>query len=841
MFHRAMRYCVPIVALMAWPIAAPAADKVSFNRDIRPILADRCFACHGPDGNKREADLRLDRPDSAVGNDGQERAIIAGNPDASELMQRITSEDADERMPPVDFGKPLSQEQIELLRRWIEQGAGYETHWSLVPLTRPAVPQDTTTGATPVSSPHPIDAFIARKLHAAGLSPSRPAAPRTLARRLAFDLTGLPPTAEQVAALERTPSDEVYRQLVDELLASPRYGERMAVYWLDLVRYADTLGFHGDQDRSVSPYRDYVIEAFNANMPFDQFTIEQLAGDLLPNATLWQKVASTYNRLNRASAEGGVQPKEYLAKYAADRVRTTGQVWLGATFGCAECHDHKFDAYTMKDFYSFAAFFADIREQGIVPGAVHLAQLPVPTPEQSKRLQQLTGQLKSAQQSYDEQAAALAEKRLQWEKGLLEAAQQDKKLAQAARVAPDKRTPEQKKALDKAFAALHPRLQEAYAALKRLETEKQKLEQSIVTTLATEATKPRVMRVLPRGNWMDDSGEVVEPAVPHFLPQPQAAGTRRLNRLDLAQWLVSEASPLVARTFVNRLWMLFFGEGLSRSVDDLGAQGEPPSHPELLDWLAYEFVASGWDVKHLVKLIVTSQTYRQSSRPRAELEAVDPYNRLLARQGRWRLEAEMVRDQALQVSGLLVEVIGGRSVKPYQPAGYWAQLNFPKRKYQHDSGPNQYRRGLYTHWQRTFLHPSLLAFDAPVREECTARRARSNTPLQALVLLNDPTYVEAARVLAGRLLLEGPAEPEQRVDWLYLRVLQRLPNARERSLLIGLVAKQKPVYERSTEAARELTSVGLAPVPEGIDVAELAAWTAAARAMLNLHETITRY
>ena len=877
--------------------SAWAQDRVEFNRDVRPILSDKCFLCHGPDSGSRQADLRLDRQESVLEDRGGYQVVVPGSPDKSELVHRIESDDEYERMPPAETGKSLTAAEREILKRWIAQGAQWEGHWSLMPLKRPAVPQPADGGW----SQNAIDRFVFDRLQGSSLSPSPPADPRTLIRRLHFDLTGLPPAPEEVANFVHDPSPAAYAAVVERLLASPHYGERMAQYWLDLVRYADTLGYHGDQARSVSPYRDYVIAAFNDNMPFDQFTVENLAGDLLPHATLMQKVASTYNRLNRASAEGGVQPKEYLAKYAADRVRTTGAVWLGATLGCAECHDHKFDPFTTKDFYRFEAFFADIKEQGIVAGAKYIEQLPVPTAEQQQKLDQLNDQLAAAtaklndrtaerEKQFDawqaEEAAAAAQawiplttlsaksaqgatlqvqedgsilasgtspesdvytielaapqsefsslrlevladaslpshgpgragngnfvvqrlelavagKKVDWKSAtashsqagfeiehlaqgdatgwaILPAAGQTQQavLVAAEPIQPPlgtdsagrlvvtiaqqhgdhhtlgrfrfyvprraetltatdilpadifgilhldsaQRTAEQTERLWQRFRDTSAALGPLRAELARLKQQKQALDNSITTTLATSAGPPRTMRVLPRGNWMDETGEIVEPGVPQFMRQPKVTG-RRLNRLDLARWIVAPDNPLAARSMVNRLWMLFYGQGISRSVDDLGSQGQWPTHPQLLDWLADELIESGWDVKHMVRLMVTSSTYRQTSQVSPELRERDPTNRLLARQSRWRLDAEFVRDNALSVSGLLVATIGGPSVKPYQPAGYWDQLNFPKRKYQPDHGDNQYRRGLYTHWQRTFLHPSLLAFDAPVREECTA-------------------------------------------------------------------------------------------------------------------------
>ncbi len=1009
-------FLVVVIALCLSNLRTEASEKVSFNRDIRPILADRCFACHGPDAESREADLRLDLKESALA------VITPQKSKQSELVERILSTDPDLKMPPVEFDKPLDQRQIKLLEQWVKEGGDWEEHWSLRPIQRPDVPklnEEKQAG-------NPIDAFILRRLQKDGWSLSQPAKPHTLLRRLCFDLTGLPPSIEDVQAFERDPSAIVYAKFVKKYLNSPQYGERMAIYWLDLVRYADTLGYHGDQVRSVSPYRDYVIQAFNKNKPFDQFTIEQIAGDLIPNGTLEQKVASTYNRLNRASAEGGVQPKEYLAKYSADRVRTTGAVWLGSTFGCAECHDHKFDPLTTKDFYSFAAFFADIKEQGIVPGAKHIELLQVPTKEQEEQRAKLTRQLAAAQKKYEAKTPALAQAFSKWQKQILDAKESwvqltpklvtadqgttltikpddsilasgevkdkdtyhityelpfendkplpaltafrlevlhdrslpangpgragngnfvinvieikqadqkvewafsrgshsqksfdakylgegnkkgwvimpeagkdqhvtlfpkkpvgadktaksdtvsvsivqthgtghtlgkfrllvtseenisnpfyfpEKNIREIAQLEASKRTAEQSKTLWGYFRKQTPLLADARKELADIQAKQKKLESAIITTLATKAGPPRQMRVLTRGDWMDETGEVVQPAVPHYLPQPNVKD-RQLNRMDLANWLVDRSNPLVARSFVNRVWMLFFGNGLSRSVDDLGAQGEMPTHPELLDWLTAEFIDSGWDIKHLIELMVTSETYRQSSEWSPTLRENDPYNKRYARQSRWRLDAEIVRDNALSISQLLVKKIGGVSVKPYQPAGYWAQMNFPKRTYQHDTGENQYRRGLYTHWQRTFLHPSLLAFDASAREECAARRDRSNTPLQALVLLNDPTYVEAARVFAQRIILQGGNNDKDRLNWAWLQTVSRLPETGEQALMQQLLQSSRAYYEKHPEEAGKLQKVGLASVSDKVAPTELATWTAISRALLNLHETITRY
>jgi hypothetical protein len=788
--------------LIGWSLSAAwsaTQEDVDFNRDIRPLLADRCFLCHGPDETDREADLRLDLRAVAVGElDSGDTAIVPGNAAASILIERITEADEDLRMPPADSMKePLTPAQIELFRRWIDQGAKYARHWSFTPLDRVALPavQDQDDAELP------IERLVLAELDDRGLQPAPEADRRTLIRRLSFDLIGLPPSMNEVADFVDDQRPDAYRRLVDRLLASPHYGERMAIFWLDLVRYADSVGFHGDQELTYWPYRDYVINALNENMPFDQFTREQLAGDLLPNATRQQKIAATYNRLGMMTAEGGAQPKEYLAIYNADRIRNVAGTWLGVTIGCAQCHDHKFDPITTHDFYSLGAFFADIKEEGFYGKGYQQGMwgemLILSTPEQEDQLESLTDQI------------ATLEKQLVG--------------------APAKPAADEDEALTK-----------RRGNLAHLKTEKANLEKSLTKMPASVAGEPRVMRVLPRGNWMDDSGPVVAPAVPAFLG-PLETGDRRATRRDLADWLVAPTNPLTARVLANRVWRLFFGQGICRSVDDLGAQGQWPSHPKLLDWLAAELIDNRWDMKHLVRTIVLSQTYRQSSQPRPELAKVDPDNRLLARQTPLRLDSELVRDNALALSGLLVTTVGGPSAKPYQPEGYYAQLNFPTRTYHADSGPQQYRRGLYTHWQRTFLHPMLRAFDAPSREDCTAMRVRSNTPLQALTLLNDPSLVEAARVLAERIIRAGGATNADRIEWAYRLVLAQHPASDVAAVLATIHQKHLDHYRTERDAAAKLTQVGQWQKATDLDVAELAAWTSTARVLLNLHETITRY
>ncbi|MGY8653863.1 MAG: DUF1553 domain-containing protein [Verrucomicrobiia bacterium] len=809
--------------------SAASSATVDFNRDVRPILSDNCFACHGPDQNARKAGLRFDTRDGLFASLKDGRKLIApGSPARSELLAKLLHKDLDERMPPLETNKELSPKQIATVRAWIEQGAPWQGHWAFIPPQR-ANPPKTKNVDWPRNA---IDQFILARLEQENLSPAPEADARTLIRRLHFDLTGLPPSPEAVetfvADMSQEDHSDAYEQAVDKLLKSERFGERMAVHWLDLVRYADTVGYHGDQEMNISPYRDYVINAFNSNLPFDQFTIEQLAGDLLPDATMWQKVASGYNRLNMTTEEGGAQPGEYLIKYAADRVRSTATVWLAATMGCAECHDHKFDPYTQKDFYRFAAFFADIEEVGKYTGRMgRPPEMVVPTPQAAKQLENLESRIPD-----------LSKRVATLKKRVLGASRNDE-VKLALRIKPEKRNKEDQRLVTEFYTKHMPELGRTQRELDRCLNEKKALEARARKTLISVSVKPRDTRVLHRGEWMDKSGEIVQPGPPAFLPQPRSDETR-LTRLDLARWFVSRENPQTSRAFVNRLWKLFHGNGLSKILDDIGSQGEWPTHPELLDWLAVEFMESDWDMKRMVKLMVMSSTYRQSSAAAADLRERDPDNRLYARQSRWRLEAEFIRDNALAISDLLVNKIGGLSAKPYQPAGYYKHLNFPTRKYNSDKNENQYRRGVYTHWQRTFLHPSMLAFDAPSREECVAQRSISNTPSAALALLNDPSYVEAARTLAQNILTQGGDNDEARVRWAFRQSLSREPNADESAVLRELLKSHRAEFKSQQGDAQAALSIGLSKRPAKADPAELAAWLSVARTLLNLNETITR-
>ena len=1033
--------------LVTLPVASLAAESTTlqYNRDIRPILSENCFSCHGPDKNQRKAKLRLDVRENAI----EKEAIKPGDTEKSKLVQHIFATDPDDLMPPPKSNKKLTEAQKATLKKWIAEGAEYEPHWAYIKPVRAATPQVSNLSWVR----NPIDAFILQGLDAKKIQPSKEADKRTLLRRLSLDLIGLPPTPTEMDAFLADKSPEAYEKQVDRLLASPRFGERMAVPWLDVVRFADTVGYHGDQNVRIFPYRDYVISAYNSNKPFDQFTIEQLAGDLLEHPSIEAKVATGFNRLNMMTREGGAQPKEYLAKYAADRVRTVSMAWLGSTMGCAECHDHKFDPFTSKDFYSMEAFFADLKQWGVYQDYSYTPnpdlknwsndhpfppEIEVDSPYLKKRLANLTSQASELAAKYAESLPyesgfevwrqnavdflhhwpegwaaptpnvlmkladtnANSEASFKLAKGGLvtfgEKAIEDLKFEvlltntwvaairlevsagdPAAEAAPKKtkgkkRSPgslaltasfkggdgkakklafyfadaDQKReryangdsilgvkdqwmittnagkqtavwlldkpiyasgsgvltvdlgnlavssvrvsvspfpalnvlqsganaTLRRALAKKHPKgdsaalVAAAYlrgtqadvdtaAQMRSLEKEIRECRNGRTYTLVAEAKEPLVTRILARGNWQDETGEIVKPATPHFLPQPANPTGTRLTRLDLARWLVSTNNPLTARAEMNRLWKQFFGAGISLVIDDLGMQGEWPVQPELLDWLACEFMhptvkqpsrliplpAHDWDWKHMVKLMVMSSTYRQDSNERKDLREIDPNNRLLACQSPRRLEAEFVRDNALAIAGLLNTELGGPSVHPYQPGGYYANLQFPDRDYYPEKDERQYRRGVYAHWQRTFLQPMLANFDAPGREECTANRIVSNTPQQALTLLNDPTFMEASRVFAAHILQSDAATDEQRLDRAYRRALLRSAKPNEKASLLKFLAQQREHYRADAEEAGKLMRIGNAVEPRAANDAELAAWTQVCRVILNLHETITRY
>jgi hypothetical protein len=967
-----------------------AADEVSYNRDIRPILSDKCYQCHGPDPNNRKAGLRLDAEEPA------KAALNPADPAASKVLARLTHKSKALRMPPSYAGlDALPDGDIAKIRRWIEQGARYEAHWSFIPPRQEAVP----------AGRHPIDYFIQRQLEKAGLAPSPEAGPAALLRRLSFDLTGLPPSPEELRTFLNDKSANAYEKQVDRLLASPRYAERMAWRWLEAARYADTNGYQTDGVRDMYRWRDWVIEAFAANKPFDRFAVEQLAGDLLPGATLDQHIATAFQRNHRTSAEGGIVPEEFRTEYVADRAETTATVFLGLTMGCARCHDHKYDPITQKDFYRLFAYFNNLPEKGLVYNWGNDEPLiAAPTRDQQLRLSELESKRAAAARNWDRLASLVTKERGDWVRTLRAASNwrpaqdlvYENKASQSfdgkrfdeikpspvvfdyltpftfsawiqpsaptgailgisedydegnghalmlvdgklrlhvvfrwsdigLRVETEEALPLKelqhvavtydgsryakgvqmfvngqprklkilfdelnwpmnfkyplrigaayglrfsgrieditvyKRALSPgevialydraplspasrpeklhlAFLDQHasPKLRAALAALREAEAKKRAFEKTLPTVMVLREGPFRQAHILKRGAY-DSPGEPVAPGTPATLP----SGSGRPDRLGLAEWLVSPQNPLTARVTVNRFWQMIFGVGLVKTVEDFGSQGEWPVHQALLDWLAVDFQQSGWNTKALLKQLVMSRTYRQSSRVNPELLERDPDNRLLARAPRLRLAPEMIRDNALAVSGLLVEKQGGPSVKPYQPPGLWQEL-FGGGGYVQDHGENLYRRSLYTFWKRTIAPPSMVNFDSPSRESCTVRESRTNTPLQALTLMNETTFLEASRKLAERLLRQAPNSFEDRLALGYQLTLSRLPQTRETALMRQTWQRSLDRYSRQPKDADSLLDQGESTLPRKISRAELAAWTEVASLLLNLDEAVTK-
>lgn len=1036
-------------------VSSPTAKVplVDFDHDVRPILSENCFTCHGFDGNKRMAGLRLDREEGAYQKlDSGGIAVVPRDVTHSALAARVIATDA-LQMPPVSSNKTLTKAQIATLRTWIAQGGKYAKHWAYMPPTRPALPAVKNA----MWPKNPIDRFILARLEKARLAASIEADRATLLRRASLDLTGLPPTPAQVSAFVADPRPDAYERQVDRLLASPHYGERMAQSWLDLSRYADTHGFHIDSQRDMWKWREWVINAYNTNLPYDQFTVQQLAGDLLPKATMSQKVASGFNRNHPINFEGGAIPEEYAAAYIFDRIDTTATTFMGMTMRCAQCHDHKYDPITQKDFYRFYAYFHNVPEIGLDGQKGNAVPfLKVPSPEQEASLIEAASKIAGLENARKNRQADAANALAEWIKTASRSADKAPTVTAglAARYALDENTGTETRDTSgkitnaaaikgkadwkpgKIGSALnfdggtsveigdglkweradkfsygawvYPTSMDAMAVLSRmndgdsfrgydlylsggrafvhlihkwdtnairvntkstfeinqwhhlfvtydglskakgvhiyidgkpakLDITHDALTDTIQTTVPTmigrransapfkgliddvraydreltstevaalasedgirqilltsevnradaqkaqlnayywdnvdaayktltteladwkkkqtdidaqvpntmvmqEMDKPRDTFVLIRGQY-DKPGEKITAGLPGFLP---ALGDYPANRLGLAQWLVNPNHPLTSRVAVNRYWQMLFGIGLVKTAEDFGTQGERPSHPELLDWMATEFIRTGWDVKGMMRLLVTSATYRQVSRTTPALRERDPENRLLARGPRFRLPAEFIRDQALDVSGLLVPTIGGPSVKPYQPAGLWEDIafggNFSAQTYQQDHGDNLYRRGMYTFWKRTCPPPSLQTFDAPEREFCMVRRSTTNTPLQALALMNDPTYVEASRKLAERLLTEGGSTTAARLNLAYRLCVSRPAAPQEIKILSGLLSDQLIRFGKDATLADKLLAVGESKRNPALDKNELAAWTLIASTVLNLDETIT--
>ncbi len=1028
---------VPLFLLVTSLVRGEDAE-VDFGRQIRPLLAEKCFQCHGLDEEHRETDLRMDTKGGLFAPlDSGGVAVVAGNLAKSVLYQRLVTEDEDERMPPADAKKQLSPDEIALIKRWIETGATWQQHWSLDAPARPALPK-VGDSKWPRNE---IDHFVLARLEREGLKPSVEADKIALLRRVTFDLTGLPPTTSEIDKFLANESDHAYEEVVDRLLKSPRHGEHMARYWLDAARYGDTHGLHLDNFRLMWPYRDWVIKAFNSNMPFDQFTIEQLAGDLLPDATLDQKIATGFNRCNVTTSEGGVIPEEYYVHYTVDRVATTSTVWMGISMGCVVCHEHKFDPFEMKDFYQLFAFFNSLDGPVMDGNRQNTAPVVQVATESQKaelvnlgrRIGELTKAMTSPIAGVD-QAQADWEKRLResvgselkwltlspekftssggatltklednsilaagknpakevyevvaeveanrltairleglmhpsltvsgagrsnnsnvvlsefeaevasktepdkWERIKLARAWADHEqtngdfkianaidgkpgtgwaiagherkedrtaifvaespfgreggmslrirlrhesiyaqhqfgrfrfsvtsaasipnvsvdsapaeIAKLIRIDPSKRSAAQQQKIRDHFrnkVSNDAALKQTRDELESLNKRKTELDKSLPTTLVwRELAEPKPAFILTRGAY-DKKGEPVTRNTPAALPPlgPMKEGEVP-TRLHLARWLVSPEHPLTSRVTVNRSWQQYFGVGIVETAEDFGSQGSPPSHPRLLDWLAVDFRESGWDVRRLQKLIVMSATYRQSSRISADIALKDPQNRLFSRGSRFRMDAEMIRDNALATSGMLIDKIGGPSVKPYQPTGIWFAVGYTDSntaRFKRDAGEALYRRSMYTFWKRTAPPPTMSTLDAPSRETCTVRRSRTNTPLAALALMNDEQFVEASRGLAQRIMLEGGKSTEERAAFAFRLATSRMPRDAELAVLIDVYQTCLKRFTADKEAATKLIAVGESKPNETLDASQLAAWTMVANMVLNLDETITK-
>ncbi len=842
------RHLIFTVAILLFPGIAMAEEKIRFNRDVLPILAESCFQCHGLDKGTREADLRLDQRDAAIADRDGTRAILPGHPDESELWQRIISDDETLIMPPPKTGRKLTEKNKETLRLWIEQGAEYETHWAFIPLQQVAPPELTET-------PHPIDRFVRSRLQQEGIAPAPPADRQTIIRRVTLDLTGLPPTPLEVDAFVNDPRPDAYERVVDRLLTSPHFGERWGRWWLDLAHYADSDGYLQDFIRPVAwRYRQWVVDAFNRDLPFDQFTVEQLAGDLLPNATTTQMIATGFLRNTLSNREGGADLEEYRVRQVIDRTNTIGTTWMALTTGCAECHDHKFDPLTQQDFYRLYAFFNNADEVNI--------DAPLPGEAEPRRI---------AQAEYDKQRAELlapiasdvARLQKDWETKLLFAESHpgddhrwDRQLEvlgliwgqgfgegqleglNIVKTPWENRTASQQQRLTDYFLnngqLINP---EKFTELKLADlagklTELSKTIPSVTRApVMTTAVVHRETHIHKRGDFRRP-GDIVHPGTPALFSEAIAGD--RADRLRFARWLVSSEHPLTARVTVNRLWQELFGRGIVATSENFGVRGDRPSHPELMDWLAGDFIDNGWSIKQILKRIVMSETYRQSSQSRPELAERDPQNNLLARQARIRLTGESVRDCALAASGLLNPLIGGPSVKPSQPDS--VSMEGFDNKWVASTGPDRYRRGLYTFIQRTSPFAQLVTFDLPDTSRSCTRRERSNTPLQALNLLNDAVFVEMAHGLAQRIQREAKADDTSRLTHGYLLTLAREPKPSELVRMQAFLQQQRDAFAQDPDSTRKL----LNEMQLAGDPVEQAAWITVASVLLNLDEFIVR-
>jgi hypothetical protein len=846
-----------VTAILLFLPGRGAGEPIEFRKEIEPILRQHCLRCHGAD--KRKGGLLLaSRADALMPADSGRAAIVPGHSGKSELLRRVAATEKDERMPL--SGAPLSATEIDRLRRWIDQGAVWPTaargvHWAYVKPKRPALPTPAVQMEAWVKNP--IDPFVLARLEKEKLKPSPAAQPERLIRRVYLDLIGLPPSLEEIDAFLKDCDsakpqavDAAYEKVVDRLLASPHYGERWARHWLDLARYADSNGFQRDGFRTIWPYRDWVVNALNRDMPFDQFTIEQIAGDLLPGAQISQKIATGFNRCTTVNLEAGTDREENRVNAVFDRVNTTATVWLGTTMTCAQCHNHKYDPFSTVDYYRLFAYFNNTEEETAKGEAATREfvgpKLTLPIEPKNEARRQV---LDNERAPLQVQLAQAAPRQVEWE----QQCRADKKqlgqlpaeLRKIVMLAGAKRTKKQAQDLADYFADQQPDLKKLRERLRDLDQQLTKLAPA-TTLVMSELPKPRATHVLRRGNFLD-KWRAVQPGVPQALHR--LAKDAPLNRLGLARWLVDCDNPLVARVVVNRWWAEFFGHGLVATLEDFGTQSDAPTHPELLDWLAVEFGEPSpvrgrleephrWSMKHIHRLIVTSATYRQSSRVSAELVKRDPDNKLYARGPRVRLDAETIRDNALAVSALLTRKIGGPPVMPPQPPGIWTVTGVVDNTYRTSTGADRYRRSLYTIWRRSSPYPSMVAFDAPDRTSCIVKRPRTNTPLQALTLLNDPVYVEAALALARHIHRDGGKGTNERIVFGFRSCLARQPSAREVELLIRVYEQSLARYQENPAAARTL--VRNAGGAKDVEPVQWAAWFQVATLLLNLDETITR-
>jgi mono/diheme cytochrome c family protein len=810
---------------------SPPSTAIDFTREVRPLLTQYCVACHGPDPESRQGGLRLDDRDNATEELGSgATAIVPGNPDGSEALRRMMSKDHTEQMPPAEFGKSLHEDELALIRRWIEQGADYAPHWAYIaPVERPL--------PSPVNShwcTSPVDRFVAAKLDEVNWLPAAPADPVTLLRRVSLDLTGLPPTPEQLEAFLADDQAVAYERAVDRLLASPGYGERWATLWLDLGRYADSSGYIHDPPRTIWRWRDSIVQMLNDNVPYDQFTVRLLAGDLLTDGDTEAIIATGFNRNTMINTEGGVNSGEFQYVANVDRVNTTLQTWMGISIACAQCHDHKYDPFTQREFFQLFAIFNNTLDYNSDAPVLEVARIG-----HENEFARLAAEHEQSTRKLEELNIALAPQFEQWLR-TVDAADLPEEVRAALNTSEDKRSAAETDLLLQTYRGLST---DWVVASEKVKHDRAALDAVSTTTLVMKEGEPKTTHLAIRGTY-GSWGEAVEPAVPVTLHA--YTGDSTVNRLQLANWIVSPENPLTARVAVNRLWQELFGVGIVATSEEFGTQGELPSHLELLDWLALEFIRSGWDTKHLLKLIVTSSTYRQSSHVTAEKFGLDPQNRLLSVGPRVRLSAEAIRDQALLVSGLLSHRMYGPPAHPHQPTNGLAAAFGPSTDWVASSNEDSHRRGLYTLWRRNLPYPSMLTFDVPERAVCTSRRMRTNTPIQALVTLNDPVFVEAAQSLARRILevdvssIGESAVLRQRAAVAITMVLARPAQEGEIDRIVALWSDCYQQLCQQPDEAVSLATIPLGPLPETFGAAEAAAWTVVANVLLNLDETLCK-